>query len=140
MTTSWADALTPDSLATEETGDRTVASAASTGSDWSFRLAAVRLGTGTYRLILGERRADGPGTLERDFAAALASLRLLRPGEAQAVRPRRISVVAARHGDTAAGLAARMSLEAPLERFLVMNGLERGEPLRPGERYKLVTE
>ena len=29
---------------------------------------------------------------------------------------------------------------APLERFLVMTGLERGVPLRPGERYKIVVE
>ena len=38
-------------------------------------------------------------------------------------------------------IAGRMAVpDKPLERFLVLNGLERGARLKPGERYKIVVE
>lgn len=140
LTSSWADGLTEGSLVTAEVEGRGVARAASAGPEWAFRLAAVRLGSGTFRLILGERNGEGDSRLDRDFEAALASLRALRPGEAQAMRSRRIALVTARPGEGAEALASRMPGEMPLERFLVMNGLERGTALKPGERYKVVVE
>ncbi len=51
----------------------------------------------------------------------------------------RISVVRVRPGDTTESLATRMTGEAPVERFLMLNALERGQPLIPGQRVKLVT-
>jgi predicted Zn-dependent protease len=53
--------------------------------------------------------------------------------------PQRIAVVTVRPGDTAESLSDRMAGEAPLGRFLMLNGLERGEPLEPGRRVKIVT-
>ena len=67
------------------------------------------------------------------------SFRRLNDREAGGAVPQRISVVAVRRGDTAETLSDRMSGEAPLGRFLMLNGLQRGEPLPPGRRVKLVT-
>ena len=45
------------------------------------------------------------------------------------------------HGDTAERIAARMPLvDRPLERFLIINGLNQGDPLKPGDKVKIVTE
>jgi predicted Zn-dependent protease len=66
------------------------------------------------------------------------SFRRLSGPEASGMGPQRIAVVSVRPGDTSESLAARMAGEAPLERFLMLNALERGQPLTPGQRVKLV--
>jgi predicted Zn-dependent protease len=53
----------------------------------------------------------------------------------------RVQLVTAGPGDTAESLAARMVVaNRPVERFLVLNGLERGAALKPGARYKIIAE
>jgi len=75
-------------------------------------------------------------------AAALGSLfssfRLLSDAEAAQLRPRVIRAAIVRPGDTAEGFAARMASDQPLELFLALNGLDRGQPLRPGSAVKTV--
>ncbi|MGL4442441.1 MAG: M48 family metalloprotease, partial [Alsobacter sp.] len=108
------------------------------GTDWTFRLAAVQAGNRVYRFILA---AKGSGDPERPMRALLASFRVLSAEEAQTVRPMTVRVVAAAAGDTAATMAARMSeQERAQELFTVLNGLERGGALTPGQRYKIVAE
>jgi predicted Zn-dependent protease len=48
--------------------------------------------------------------------------------------------VTAGAGDTPETLSGRMATDRPLERFLLLNGLERGASLQPGQRYKVVVE
>lgn len=67
------------------------------------------------------------------------SFRRLSDRDAGGIGPQRITVVTVRPGDTPESLADRMAGEAPLGRFLMLNGLQRGEPLTPGRRVKLVT-
>jgi predicted Zn-dependent protease len=64
----------------------------------------------------------------------------VRSDEARQIRPLKLQVVTARSGDTAQGLAERMPIDRSLERFLLLNGLERSGPLKAGERYKIVVE
>lgn len=62
-------------------------------------------------------------------------------GRDAAVPGRRITVVEVRPGDTAESMAARMAPEPErLDRFLMLNALDPGQPLRPGVRVKLVVE
>ena len=138
LTTSWTDALEPGSLRTVLINERPVALAASNGREWTFRLAAARVGVTTYRVILAGR--GGAAGLDAELERVLASLREVGPDEAAGLRPYRISTVVAAAGDTAESVAARMAGERATERFLVLNGLEPGSLLVPGRRYKLVTE
>jgi predicted Zn-dependent protease len=79
--------------------------------------------------------------MERAFRQALESIRALSPEERRAVRPLRLQVVTAAPGDTVDAFAARMATaDRRPERFLDLNGLDRGANLRPGEQYKLVVE
>ncbi|HEV2079630.1 MAG TPA: M48 family metalloprotease [Allosphingosinicella sp.] len=76
-------------------------------------------------------------------AAALGQLfgsfRLLSDQEVAALKPRVIRVVPARPGDDLQTMARRMASENPMEHFLVLNGRSPDQPLRPGERVKIVT-
>jgi predicted Zn-dependent protease len=138
LRTSWSDALDPTSVRSQAIEGRAVATAASRSAEWSFRLGAVRIGPNVYRVILAAKGAAPD--LERDFGVALGSVRELGRDEASAIRPQRIALVEAGPDDTVATLAARMTTSRPLERFLLLNSLDRGDALRPGERYKVVVD
>ncbi|MBK6800933.1 M48 family metalloprotease [Novosphingobium sp.] len=79
----------------------------------------------------------GTGAL---FNAMYGSMRRISDSEAAAVKPRKLVVVTARKGDTVKSLSARMAYtDAPLDRFLVLNGLSATSAIAEGQKVKLVT-
>lgn len=74
------------------------------------------------------------------FDPLISSFRRLSEREAAAIGVRRLAVVTVKPGDTAESLSARMPGEAPLARFLLLNALERDEPLAPGRKVKVVVD
>lgn len=74
------------------------------------------------------------------FSGMFASMRRISAAEAAAVKPRKLVVVSVTSGDTLQTLARRMAYDdAPLDRFLVLNGLTANSRLTAGQRVKLVT-
>jgi predicted Zn-dependent protease len=74
------------------------------------------------------------------FNGMFRSLRRINATEAGSLKPRKLSVVTVKAGDTVQSLSARMAYrDAPTERFLVLNGLQSGARLTPGQKVKLVT-
>lgn len=74
------------------------------------------------------------------FAGMFGSMRRISAAEASAIKPRKLVVVSVAKTDTLQSLARRMAYsDAPLERFLVLNGLSSNAKLVPGQRVKLVT-
>jgi predicted Zn-dependent protease len=106
-----------------------------------LRLIAIRMDRDSiYRFIFST-----PAELTSGLSTALRrttySFRRLGPWEAGELRPYSIRIHRVRSGETAGRLARRMPLaDDPLRQFLVLNGLAEGEPLRAGDRVKLVTE
>jgi len=88
-----------------------------------------------YHFVLVTPAGQGVGP----FAPLVDSFRQISAQEAGQIRARVVDVVTVRPGDTPERLAQAMAFEdLKLERFLVLNGLSRGAPLRPGEKVKLV--
>lgn len=74
------------------------------------------------------------------FNGMYGSMRRINDTEAAAVKPRKLVVVTAKKGDTVNSLATRMAYtDAPLDRFLVLNGLTASSALAVGQKVKLVT-
>ena len=73
------------------------------------------------------------------LAALFASFRPLSDAEIAALRPRVIRTVRAGAGDTVDTLSRRMADPAPRALFLMLNGRDEGQPIRAGERVKIVT-
>jgi predicted Zn-dependent protease len=97
-------------------------------------VTAYRVGDRAYHFI-----TLAPAGNLGAFAPMLRSMRTLSAQEAAALRARVIDIVQVRAGDTAQSLAGRMAFDDyRLERFLVLNGLQNGESLRPGEQVKIV--
>ncbi len=138
LRSTWSDTIEPGSLETTTVNGLPVATATSFGKEWSFRLSAIRIGNTTYRLIMAVR--TGSGDLDALFQRTLATVRQVQPDEARRIRPLKLKVVTAQEGDTPQRLAERMPIDRALERFLLLNGLDRNASLRVGERYKIVVE
>ncbi len=135
---TWNDAIETGSFENRMLNGFPAVTAVSKGKEWFFRLAAVRVGTNTFRMIMA---AKGTADPEPAFGRWLASIALVTPEEARSLKPLHIQVVTAAAGDTAESLAQRMTaVDRPLERFQVLNGLDKGGPLRAGLPYKLVVE
>ncbi len=109
------------------------------GADWTFRIFAVRIGPQVYRMIMAARQFT-PET-DRRFMAAFESFRKLTAEEQARARPLRIAIHTARRGETPDDLSQRMGgVNRPLERFLIINGLEQGANLEPGRLYKTIID
>lgn len=134
---TWNDAIDPASIEVRPIGDHPAATALSRGKDWTFRLAAIRVGDATFRLIMAAKGATDPEPAFRRWTASLAAV---SAAETASLKPLHLQIVTAASA-SADDLARRMVvLDRALERFLVLNGLERGMPLKPGQSYKVVVE
>ena len=135
---TWNDAVDPGSTETRTIGGNPAVTALSRGKDWTFRLATIRMGETTFRMIMAAKGATDPDAAFRRWTESLA---VVGVAETQSLRPLRLQVVTATAADTVEGLAQRMLVpDRAADRFLVLNGLERGAALRPGQGYKVVVE
>ena len=99
----------------------------------------MRLNGRLYRLIFAARSLTP--AVDQRFRASLESFHLINARDSALAAPQAIKIVAAGGVDTPETMAGRMAfLPEALDQFLILNGLERGAPLAPGQRYKVVTQ
>ncbi|MCP1336175.1 M48 family metalloprotease [Futiania mangrovi] len=105
------------------------------------RFVAVREAADrVYRFIMIAPPNPSAAVLE-GFRKTTYSFRRLGAREAAALKPLRLQVVTVRRSDTVETLARRMAFdEAREERFRVLNGLGPRDPVRAGDRVKIVVE
>jgi predicted Zn-dependent protease len=104
-----------------------------------IRLGAVHgAGDRLYKLLyVTPRRAFN--ALDTGFLESLKSFHPLAGAEATPKPPLRIRIVTVASGDTVQSLADRMAVkENKLEWFRVLNGLDAGAAVQPGDRVKVV--
>lgn len=74
------------------------------------------------------------------FTPMFRSLRRISAADAGTVKPRMLRVQTVKQGDTVRSLSVKMAYaDAPLDRFLVLNGLSAESKLTPGQKIKVVT-
>jgi predicted Zn-dependent protease len=138
LSSGWIEGLETNSIESTQINGLPAATALARGQDWTFRLAAVRFGTDVYRMIFATRRLTPQD--DAKFLESIRSFRRLSNGEAATARPLRLAVARAESASPEA-LAQRMQgVERPLDLFLLLNGIDRGQPLTAGESYKLIVE
>jgi len=139
LASGWIDGVDQASVEQLTINGFPAATAIARGDQWSFRLYAIRFGSDVYRLVFATREVTPQ--LDQAFRTSASTFRRVSVEEAKGVRPSRISVVRVGLGDTVEKLAKRMAVpDHQLERFLVLNGLERDAKLKFGERVKIVAE
>ena len=135
----WIDGVKTTAIESKQIAGLEAATAVAEGQQWSFRLGAIRLNGRLYRLIFAAHTLS-PAVNSR-FMASLNSFHLINAQDSALAVPQRIKIVEAGSGDTAETFAARMAfLPRSVDQFLILNGLERGAALVPGQRYKIVAQ
>ena len=115
------------------------ATALAKGDQWMFRLYAIRYNDEVYRFIFAAKQMTSEA--DRAFRYSVSTFRRMAQSEIEQAKPLRLRIVTVTPGDTAERMASRMPLvDRPLERFLILNGLNQGDALTPGEKVKVVTE
>ncbi|WP_245504599.1 M48 family metalloprotease [Aquabacter spiritensis] len=139
LASGWIEGVEVNSVESLSVNGFMAATAVARGEQWSFRMFAIRFGSDVYRLIFAAR--DLTPDLDKKFRAAAETFRRVANDEAETVRPLRLRVVSVGIGDTVEKFAARMQVpDRPLERFLILNGLDRESKLKYGEKVKIVAE
>ena len=104
------------------------------------RMVVVQERAGRLYRFLFLSPQEVAGRYQDAFQRTTYSFRRLTPRQAADIQPLRIEIRTVQQGDTAAGLAGTMPFPAyRLERFETLNGLQRGEPLSPGQLVKIVS-
>jgi predicted Zn-dependent protease len=135
----WIENVDEKSVEEFEINGLPTATATAKGDQWSFRLYAIRVKNEVDRFIFAAKQLTPDA--DRAFRYSVTTFRRMTETEVNQARPLRIHVVSVQHGDTSERLASRMPLvDRPLERFLIINGLNQGDPLKPGDKVKIVTE
>ena len=133
----WIDGVQTNSIETLNDTDLPTAIAVAKGDQWTFRLAAVRLGSRIYRLIFAAHALSPP--VDASFLAAIRSFHRVNAEEGGMARQLHIHVVTAEPGDDVAALARRMVGVPDGEgAFPILNGLQSGGATPAGQRYKVV--
>jgi predicted Zn-dependent protease len=133
----WIDGVKTTAIEPKEIAGLEAATAIAQGQQWSFRLAAIRLNGRLYRLIFAAHTLSP--AVDSRFMTSLDSFHLINAQDSAMAAPQKIKIVEAGSGDTAETMAARMAfLPQSLDQFLILNGLDRGAALVPGQRYKIV--
>src|SRR3954447_6946420 len=139
LASGWIENVDESSIEDFAINGLPTATALAKGDQWTFRLYAIRFGAEVYRFIFAAKQMTAEA--DRAFRYSVSTFRRMSPGEVSSARPLRLHVAAVTPGDTPERFAARMSVvDRPLERFLVINGLNPGDALKPGDKVKIVTE
>lgn len=139
LASGWIEGIDAQTIEALTINGFPAATALARGEQWSFRLFAIRFGADVYRLAFAARELTPE--IDATFRTAAESFRRVPVEEAKGAQPLRIKVVRVGLGDTVARLAARMAVsDRKLERFLILNGLEKQAKLRFGDQVKVVVE
>jgi predicted Zn-dependent protease len=139
LTSGWLENVDRASMEELTINGFPAATAKAKGDDWSFRLYAIRFGSEAYRFIFASKHEAGD--TDPIFRASVETFRRMTLAEINAAKPLRLKIVTVEPGDTVERLAGRMAgLDHPIERFRVLNGLDAGARLKPGDRVKTVVE
>jgi predicted Zn-dependent protease len=138
LNSGWIENIDSSSVEALTINGFSAATAAAKGDQWDFRLYAVRFGTEVYRFIFASRSHSAE--IDRIFRESVGTFRRMTLTEIQAAKPLHIKIYAVQSGDSPERVASRMATDRPLERFLVLNGLQHGQALKPGDQVKIVVE
>ena len=140
MTSGWIENPDPASVRDMTISGFPATTASAKGEEWTYRLYALRFGGEVMRFIYAAKHMTP--AVDLAFRTSVESFRRLSVAEIEQAKPLRLKIITAGPGDTVESLAQhRMAnLDHSVERFRLLNGLAQSEPLKPGERVKIVVE
>jgi len=139
LASGWLENIDRNSIKNTVIGGFRAATAVARGTQWSFRLYAIRFGSDVFRFIYASKQLTP--AVDRAFSQSIETFRRLTLAEIDATKPLRLALVMVKPGDTAERLARRMTIDdRGAKRFRVLNGLGPREQPKVGDQVKIVVE
>ncbi len=139
LTSGWIEKVDKSTVEELTISGFPAATALAKGEQWTFRLYAIRFGSDVYRFIFAGKHKTPE--MDHAFRQSVGTFRRMSLAEIEQAKPLRLKMITVSPGDTVERLASRMAIpERRVERFRVLNGLEAGQSLKPGDRVKIVVE
>ncbi len=139
ISSGWVTGLKPETIRPISLNGLEAATAKAAADRWEFDVTVVRIDKQIYRFLTAV--PAGSKALEPTAAILKSSFRKLTPAEVASLKPLRVRVVTARAGDTVATLAGRMmGTERKLDLFRLINAMTATSAVRPGEKFKIISE
>ena len=137
LKSGWIAGLKADSVVSLSANGIEMASGVAQTDQWFFRVSVMRLDGQVYRFIFAAK-ADS-ARFAAGAEATLQSFRRTVASDLSQVSKVAIRIVTAKPGDTADSLARQMrGLNRGTDLFYIINDLYPGDPVVPGEAYKVV--
>jgi predicted Zn-dependent protease len=137
LKSGWIAGLKADSVTTQSFNGVDMASGIAQTDQWFFRVSVMRLDGQVYRFIFAAK-ADS-ARFAQGAEATLKSFRRTDATDLAQIRKVGVKIVVARAGDSADSLAKQMAgLNRGTELFYIINDLFPGDPIVPGQKYKVV--
>lgn len=140
----WVRGLEQNSIAATQYNGLPGLSAKASGGRWNFAIRLVQIDRQVYRFITAGPKTDRSGVNHQINAvseAIVGSFRQMSQVEKNQLRSLNIRTVTVRPGDTSTLLAAKMRTGGNnLRLFEIINGLESGQSLKPGDQVKIITD
>jgi predicted Zn-dependent protease len=109
------------------------------GEQAVLRVVLIRYDADTVYQFIFATPPGRTGKYQREFRETTYSFKKLSQSEASKFEPERIRVVTVGSDDTVQSLARKMAVQDyAVERFRLINGLEEGDRLRPGQKVKII--
>lgn len=139
ISSGWVTGLLPETIQSIRVNGLEAATAKATAERWDFDITVIRSGSQIFRFLTAVPK--GSAALEPTANILRTSFRKITAQEAATLKPLRVRVVTVQNGDTIGTLAARMMVsERKLELFKLINALETGASVTPGQRVKIISE
>jgi predicted Zn-dependent protease len=137
LKSGWIAGLKTDSVTSQSFNGIDMATGLAQTDQWFFRVAVMRLDGQVYRFIFAAK-ADSQ-RFAQGADATLKSFRRTEASDLTQVSKVAVRVVTAKPGDSADSLAQQMrGLKGGPDLFYIINNLYPGDPVVPGEKYKVV--
>lgn len=137
LKSGWIAGLKAETVEARSYNGLEMASGVAQTDQWFFRVAVMRLDSAVYRFIFAAK-ADS-AAFAQGAEATLKSFRRTEEADLAQIRRLSIRLVTARATDTADTLAGQMgSVPGARDLFFILNNLYPGDPLVPGQSYKVV--
>ena len=138
LKSGWIAGLKAETVTSVEQNGLEMASGLAQTDQWFFRVAVVRMDGDVYRFIFAAK--SDSARFGQGAEATLASFRRTTAADLTQIRQLEVRLVTARAGDTSDRLAAQMAdIAGARDLFYILNNLYPGDPVVPGQRYKIVS-
>lgn len=137
LKSGWIAGLKAETVKAHNYNGIDMASGLAQTDQWFFRVAVMRLDGAVYRFIFAAK-ADSP-RFAQGAEATIQSFRRADASDLNLIRKLTMRVITAKSGDTADTLSRQMAnIPGGRELFFILNNLYPGDPVAPGQKYKIV--